>query len=84
MPNIKSAKKRVVRNNKKKIENNTYEASMKNAIKKVEKISASDSKEGLNEAVSFAMVRIDKACSKGLVHKNTAARYKSRVSKMAN
>ncbi len=81
MPNIKSAKKRVKVIAKKKVSNNDFRSSMRTAIKNVEK--ATDKKNAA-EKLNIAIQRIDKAVSKGLVHKNYAARQKSRLTKKVN
>lgn len=81
MPNIKSAKKRVKVIAKKKVSNNDFRSSMRTAIKNVEK--ATD-KNSATEKLNIAIQRIDKAVSKGLVHKNYAARQKSRLTKKVN
>ncbi|MBQ7140709.1 MAG: 30S ribosomal protein S20 [Bacilli bacterium] len=81
MPNIKSAKKRVQVIAKKKVANNDYRASMRTAIKNVEKATDKDS---ALKNLNIAVQRIDKALSKGLVHRNYAARQKSRLTKLVN
>ncbi len=81
MPNIKSAKKRVKVIAKKKVNNNDFRSSMRTAIKNVEK--ATDKKDAM-EKLNIAVQRIDKAVSKGLVHKNYASRQKSRLTKKVN
>ena len=84
MPNIKSAKKRM-RSNAKKAEVNTLvTSSMKTAIKKFEKEVKAGNKEEASNKLNIAMQRIDKAMTSGLVHKNKAARLKSRLTKMKN
>ena len=83
MPNIKSAKKRVITNNKKGTANKAVISRMKSSIKNVEK----DAKQGsktIKENLNIAVKNIDKACSSGLIHKNKAAREKSRLTKMSN
>ena len=77
MPNIKSAKKRVLVTTKKNINNNDAKASMRTAIKKMEK-------EPTSENLVAATKKIDKACKDNIIKKNTAARYKSRLSKLIN
>lgn len=84
MPNIKSAKKRVKTNAKKEIRNNDITSSMRTAIKKVEKEAKHGSKESVAEKLNVATKKIDKACSSGLIHKNKAAREKSRLTKQTN
>mgnify|MGYP004494710107 CR=1 FL=1 len=84
MPNIKSAKKRVRGNAKKEVVNTYITSSMKTAIKKFEKsINAGNADEASNN-LNVAIQRVDKAMSSGLVHKNKAARIKSRLTKMKN
>lgn len=84
MPNIKSAKKRM-RSNAKKAEVNTLvTSSMKTAIKKFEKEVKAGNKEAASNNLNIALQRIDKAMTSGLVHKNKAARLKSRLTKMKN
>ncbi len=84
MPNIKSAKKRM-RSNAKKADVNTFvSASMKTAIKKFEKEVKAGNKEEASNYLNIAVQRVDKAMSSGLVHKNKAARLKSRLVKMMN
>ena len=84
MPNIKSAKKRM-RSNAKKAEVNTLVTStMKTAIKKFEKVVKEGNIEEASNNLNIAVQRIDKAMTSGLVHKNKAARLKSRLTKMKN
>ena len=84
MPNLTNAKKAVKVISRKKEINSVYKASMKTAIKKLEKIIAEGNKELANEALKNAIVKIDKAASKGVVKKNFAARNKSRLTKKVN
>ena len=84
MPNIKSAKKRM-RSNAKKADVNTFvSASMKTAVKKFEREIKAGNKEEASNNLNIAVQRIDKAMASGLVHKNKAARLKSRLVKMMN
>lgn len=84
MPNIKSAKKRVL-TSKKKADNNTLgRSSMKTAIKKSEKAIKANDKVEADNNLKIAVKRIDKAQSSGLIHKNKAARLKSRLTKQTN
>ena len=66
MPNMKNAKKAVRANAKKTVENNYFEASMKTAIKNVEKAVLNKDKEKASETLKVAIKRIDKAVSKGV------------------
>ena len=84
MPNIKSAKKRVITNAKKRDNNILTKSSMKTAIKKSERAIKANDKEAADSSLKVALKRIDKALSKGLIKKNTAARQKSRLTKKTN
>ena len=81
MPNHKSAEKRVRQNVKRNAVNRSNRSKLRTQIKNLRAaISGSDqnqSQELLNPTISV----IDKAVNKGVIHKNTAARYKSRLSK---
>ena len=84
MPNIKSAKKRVLTSAKKRENNNVVEQKTKNSIKKfVKEVEAGNKKEAKSK-LDVAIKNIDKAASSGLMHKNKAARQKSRLMKMNN
>ena len=71
MPTIKSAKKRVIRNKREAKENNVVYASMKTAIKKVEKAATKDE---ATLKLAEAVKRIDKAHQKGVLKANTRDR----------
>ena len=81
MPNIKSAKKRVLVTKKSTVLNNDVKASMKTAIKKVEK---ANNKEEAIAKLPEAIKRIDIAASKGVIKANTRDRYKTRLNKLVN
>ena len=83
MPNIKSAKKRVKIIEKKTLRNNMIKSGYRTAIKKFENAVASGDKEAKNLFVD-ATRKVDQACSKGVIKKNTASRKKSRLSKLLN
>ena len=77
MANIKSAKKRVIVNRTKAERNKAIRSEVKTSIKKVEAaVAAKD--------LEVATATIESACSKGVYHKNNAARKVSRVSKAVN
>lgn len=84
MPNHKSAEKRVRQNEKRRVINRNNKSRVRTQIKKLRSaLSASDknlSQELLNPTLSL----IDKAVNKGTLHKNTAARYKARLSVHVN
>lgn len=78
MPIIKSAKKKLRQDKKRKKQNLTYIEGYKQAIKKLKKASAPDK---INQLVKQAYSRLDKAVKKNIIHKNKAARLKSGVAK---
>ncbi|MEF2835954.1 MAG: 30S ribosomal protein S20 [Clostridium sp. CAG:354_28_25] len=84
MPNIKSAKKRVEVIKKKTMRNNSIKSGYKTAIKKAEAAIESKNMEEAKKLTSFATKKIDQACAKGVIVKNTAARKKSQLSKKLN
>ena len=84
MANIKSAKKRVLTAEANRQRNVAFKTSIKTAIKKVLELAKSDDKDALSKAMSKAYQLCDKAVSKGILHKNTAARKKSRLTLAVN
>ncbi len=77
MPNLASAKKRLRQNAKKRLRNQIVKTRIKTTIRKaVEAKAAPLSAEGKD-----AMRSIDKAAAKGVIHRNAAARKKSRLAK---
>lgn len=84
MPNIKSAKKRVLTNKRKESENMIVESRMKNSIKKLEKLVKDGKKEESKKELAVTLKNIDKALNIGLIKDNTAARKKSRLTKIVN
>lgn len=84
MPNIKSAKKRVKTDAVKKDSNKEKVASMRTAIKNVKLAVKNGDKALAEEKLVIANKKIDKAAKNGLVHKNKAARDKSKLNKAIN
>jgi len=82
LPNTKSAKKRVRQIRKRTIRNKIIKARVKTAIKNFNK--ALENQENVEEALRMAVKTIDKAASKGVIHKNNAARKKSKLYKKYN
>ena len=76
MPNIKSAKKRVLVNATKQARNKSNNSALKTAIKKAN-IALETNAADKEAAVKLAVKKIDQAAAKGLLHKNNAARKKS-------
>ncbi len=81
MPNIKSSKKSVRTDALQKIANNDYSARVKNSMKRCENAIKEKNKEVAEKELKTFIVNIDKACSKGIVKKNTCARQKARLNK---
>lgn len=84
MANIKSAKKRILVNRTKAARNKSIRSSVKTAMKKVDAAVAANDKAAATAALSNAVATINKAASKGVYHKNNAARKVSRLSKAVN
>ena len=80
MANHASAKKRVKRNAARAVVNTNRRSRMRTFIKKVEKAIEAGSAKDAQAALVEAQPEIDRGVSKGLLHKNTAARKKSRLS----
>lgn len=84
MPNIKSAIKRVKTNDKRRLQNASQRSALRTAVKTFETAAASKNVESAKDALITASKKLDKAVSKGLIHKNAAARKKSRLAKQLN
>ncbi len=76
MPNIKSAKKRVLISNANYERNKAYRSALKTAIKKADS-AINDQSADMGELVGAAVKKIDQAAGKGILHPNNAARKKS-------
>ncbi len=83
MPNIKSAKKRVKVIEAKTLQNKMINTQLKTQLKKANSAIANQA-EDKAEAVRVAVKKIDQAAAKGILHKNTAARKKSALTKKLN
>jgi small subunit ribosomal protein S20 len=81
MPIIKSSKKSVKTDKAQTVHNNFYTKTVKNAIKNTEKAIANKDAESAKTNLATTIKAIDKACSKGLIKKNTSARQKARLNK---
>ena len=84
MANIKSAKKRILVNRTKADKNKAIKSGVKTAVKKVNAAVAANDKEAAKSALLAATATIDKAASKGVFHKNNAARKVSRLAQTVN
>ncbi|MBS4194745.1 30S ribosomal protein S20 [Lederbergia citri] len=80
MPNIKSAIKRVNINEAKNAQNSAAKSAMRTAVKKFES-AVELNEENAKDLFTNAVKHLDKAATKGLIHKNTANRQKARLAK---
>ena len=78
MPNIKSAKKDLRKSRAAAVRNRAQRSALRTAVKKA-KTAAAAADDRLN-----ATALLDRAARKGLIHKNAAARQKSKIAKLAN
>lgn len=81
MPNIKSAKKRVLVNDKKTEQNKNIRSQVKTVIKKVDLLVKENKLEEAKAALNEAFKIIDAAASKNIIHKNNAANKKAKLAK---
>ncbi len=84
MANHKSAEKRVRQNAKRKEINRSNRSQLRTSIKKLRAAVAGSDKQASTDLLTPTVSLIDKAVNKGIIHKNTAARYKSRLTKHVN
>jgi len=84
LANIKSAKKRILVNQKKADRNKAIKSGVKTAIKKVNTAIGTNDKAAASAALVAATSTIDKAVTKGAYHKNTASRKVSRLAQAVN
>ena len=80
MANIKSAEKRARQAIKRRAQNMTLRSKMRSAIKRARAAIVSGEKTGAQAALKAAVPVIDSMVNKGIIHRNTAARHKSRLS----
>lgn len=86
MANIKSAKKRILTAERNHERNIAFKSAIKTAVKKVLVLAQAkeQDQEAIKSALSVAYKLCDKAVSKGILHKNTASRKKSRLTRAIN
>ena len=84
MPNHKSAEKRVRQNEKRRVLNRGNRSKVRTYIKKMRAALDSGKSEEIQSVLPEAISVIDKSVQKGVMHKNAAARYKSRLTLRAN
>ena len=84
MANIKSQIKRNKQNQKRRIRNRVYRGTARTYVRKAEAVIKIGDTQASQEEVLKAIKALDKAASKGVIHKNNAARRKSRLVKKLN
>ncbi|MDO4318087.1 MAG: 30S ribosomal protein S20 [Lachnospiraceae bacterium] len=84
MANIKSAKKRILVIETKTLRNRIIKSKLKTLVKKVDAAVAAGDKALATTCLKDAVVAIDKAAAKGIIHKNNAARKVSRLTIAVN
>lgn len=84
MPNIKSAIKRTKTSEKRRLRNASQKSALRTAVKQADRAIAGTDVAAAREALQLAQKKLDKAVTKGLIHKNAAARKKSRLAKKLN
>jgi len=84
LPNTKSAEKELRKAQKRRLRNMYYRSRARTFVKRVRKLLAEGKIEEAREALKLAISALDKAAEKGVIHKNNAARRKSRLMKLFN
>jgi small subunit ribosomal protein S20 len=84
LPNIKSAKKRVLIGEMRNARNKAAKSELKTAIKKFEVAAAEGNRTEADGAYKVAVKKVDQAVAKGILHKNTAAHKKSALTLKLN
>ena len=84
MPNIKSAKKRVLVTQTKTLQNKMFKTQLKTDIKKYQAAIAAGDMALAQETYKIAVKKIDQAAARGIIHKNAAARKKSQFTNALN
>ena len=84
MPNIKSSKKDVISSQIAYEKNKADKSALKTAVKKFEAALAEGDRAAAETAYKTAITKVDQAVTKGILHKNTAARKKSSMTLQLN
>ncbi len=82
MPNNDNAKKALRQSIKRRLHNRSQRSALRTALKKVRAFCAAGDLEAAESAFRYATKRLDQAAAKNLIHRNAAARTKSRLSKL--
>lgn len=84
MPNIKSAEKRVRQTKARTLRNRSVKTRVKTFRKKVQNAVEEGTKDEAEAQLKLFFKSVDKAAKQNVIHKNAAARYKSRMSKLVS
>lgn len=84
MPNHKSAEKRMRQNEQRRLINRGNRSRLRTSLKKLRAVLDGDDAQAIATALPETVSVIDKAVQKGVLHRNAAARYKSRLTARAN
>ena len=83
MANIKSQKKRILTNEKARLRNKAVKSELRTVVRGFREALAAGDAEKAQAALALASKKLDKAVSKGVIHKNQAANRKSAIAKAA-
>ncbi len=86
MPHLKSGKKRLRQNAKRRDHNRAVKKALKRQLKAVQEVSTDKQAplDQLKKEASAAVKKLDKAAARGVIHRNTAARKKSQIARLIN
>ncbi len=84
MANIKSQKKRILTNEKRRLRNQSVKSELKTYVRKTREAIEAGDVETAQTAYRAAARKLDKAVSKGVIHKNQAANRKSKLARQVN
>lgn len=82
MPNTTTAKKALRQNHKRRLQNRAQRSALRTYVKKCREAAASGDSAAAEAALRLATKKLDQAADKHLIHKNTAARTKSRLTRL--
>lgn len=84
MPNNAAAEKRMRQEQKRRLHNRSVKSIVKTQVTKARQAISGNSGDDAQEAVRLAVSELDRAAKKGVIHRNNAARRKSRLMKQLN
>jgi small subunit ribosomal protein S20 len=84
MANIASQKKRILRNERERVENRRLTSAIKTYFNRLEKVAKEGDADSVKTEHRALVSRIDKAVQKGAIHRNNGARKKARASRIAS